>query len=65
MKKKKNIKSKNLPAFYNSQRRLPRIILKKNSLILDYGVSGGGGRYFKFENMLLKLKGFVEPVKTW
>jgi hypothetical protein len=63
MKKKKNIKSKNLPVFYNSQRRLPRII-KKKFIDLDYGVSSGGGRYFKFENKLLKLKGFGEPVKT-
>jgi hypothetical protein len=33
--------------------------------MLDCGVSGGGSRYFKFENMWLKSEGFVEQVKTW
>jgi len=28
--------------------------------MLDCDVSGGGSRYFKFENMWLKSEGFVE-----
>jgi hypothetical protein len=33
--------------------------------MLDCGMPGIGSKYFKFENMWLKSKGFVEQVKTW
>jgi hypothetical protein len=41
-----------------SQRRLPRILLDHFPLMLDCGVSGGGSRYFKSENVV-KIKGFL------
>ena len=33
--------------------------------MLDCGVPCIGSKYFKFENMWLKSKGFEEQVKTW
>jgi hypothetical protein len=34
-------------------------------LLLDYGVVSRRSRYFKFENMWLKPKNFVEQMKIW
>jgi hypothetical protein len=45
------------------QRRLPRLLSNHFPLLLDCDIAVRGGRYFKFENMLLKLKGFVKHVK--
>jgi hypothetical protein len=48
-----------------TQRHLPRILSYHFPLLLDCVALGGGSIYFKFENMWLKSKGFVEQVKLW
>jgi hypothetical protein len=48
-----------------TQRRLPRLLSDHFPLLLDCGVPREGNEYFKFENMWLKLDGFVDQVKSW
>jgi hypothetical protein len=48
-----------------SQRYLPQLLSDHYSLLLDCGVGRRGRRSFKFENMWLQVKGFVEQVKRW
>jgi hypothetical protein len=48
-----------------AQRRLPHLLSDHFPLLLDCGTSRGGSKYFKFENMWLKSKGFVDKVKSW
>jgi hypothetical protein len=47
------------------KRRLPRLFSYHFHLLLDCGVVSRRSQYFKFENMWLKLEGFVEQVKVW
>ncbi len=46
------------------QNLLPRP-LSDHPIILETGRMAGGKRSFKFENMWLKTKGFVNCVKVW
>ncbi len=45
-----------------SQRRLPRVLSDHFPLLLDCGNVVRGRGYFKYENMWLKAKEFVEKV---
>jgi len=45
------------------QSRLPMILSDHFPLLLDCGELLRGRRYFKFDNMWLKTKGFVEKVR--
>jgi hypothetical protein len=45
------------------QKRIPRILLDHFPLLLHCGVAVGSSQYFKFENIWLKSKGFVEQLK--
>ncbi|KAG2706151.1 hypothetical protein I3760_05G090600 [Carya illinoinensis] len=47
------------------QKRLFRLCTDHFPIILDCGGIPGGRRHFKFENMWLKSKGFVELVRQW
>jgi hypothetical protein len=51
--------------FIVSQRRLPRLCSDHFPILLDCDAFLGGKRYFKFENMWIKSKSFVERVKQW
>ncbi|XP_040995666.1 uncharacterized protein LOC121241872 [Juglans microcarpa x Juglans regia] len=48
-----------------SQKRLARVSSDHFPILLDCGGIHRGRRYFKFENMWLKVNGFVEMVSTW
>jgi hypothetical protein len=48
-----------------SQRRLPRLGSDPFPILLDCSDFQGGSRYFKFENIWLKSKGFVDRVRQW
>nr|XP_023884749.1 uncharacterized protein LOC111996948 [Quercus suber] len=48
-----------------SQRVLPRVIFNHCSILVESGVVGRGRGAFKFENMWLKVEGFVEKVQQW
>jgi hypothetical protein len=48
-----------------TQRQLPRLLFDYFLLLLDFGVGSRGRRSFKFENMWLQAKGFVDQAKTW
>jgi hypothetical protein len=56
---------KNNFQMYVSWRLLTRILSDHFQLMLDCGVGSRGRSCFKYENMWLKLEGFVEHVKTW
>ncbi|KAG6731628.1 hypothetical protein I3843_01G131600 [Carya illinoinensis] len=47
------------------QKQLPWLCLDHFPLLLDCGGLQEGWRYFKFENMWLKVEGFVENVSLW
>ncbi|KAG6706733.1 hypothetical protein I3842_07G236000 [Carya illinoinensis] len=47
------------------QKRLPRLCSDHFSILLDCGGLQEGRRYFKFENMWLKVDGFVEKIHSW
>ena len=47
------------------QQVLPRVLLDHCPLLLEAGVVRRGQSAFKFENMWLKVKGFVDRVKQW
>ncbi|KAG6624838.1 hypothetical protein CIPAW_16G055100 [Carya illinoinensis] len=47
------------------QKRLPRLCSEHWLIMLDCGEIQRRRRYFKFENMWLKLEGFVDRVKQW
>ncbi|KAG6625769.1 hypothetical protein CIPAW_15G001500 [Carya illinoinensis] len=47
------------------QKRLPRLCSNHFRILLDCGVLHRGPRYFKFENMWLKSKGFLDRVQKW
>jgi len=49
----------------NCLRREPRICSDHFPILLDCGGFYRGRRHFKFENMWLKSKGFVDRVKQW
>ena len=44
---------------------LPRIIFDHCLLLVETGGVGRGRYAFKFENMWLKVEGFVEKVQQW
>ena len=46
-----------------SQRVLPRVIFDHCPLLVEIGGVGRGRCAFKFENMWLKVEGFVEKVQ--
>ena len=48
-----------------SQRVLPRVIFDHCLLLVEIGGVGRGRCAFKFENMWLKVEGFVEKVQQW
>lgn len=48
-----------------SKRRLPGICSDHFPILLDCGGIPAGSSYFKYENMWLKVEGFVEKVKLW
>ena len=48
-----------------SQRVLPRVIFDHCPLLVEIGGVGRGRCAFKFENMWLKVEGFVEKVQQW
>ena len=48
-----------------SQRVLPHVISYHCSILVESGVVGRGCCAFKFENMWLKVEGFVEKVQQW
>ena len=48
-----------------SQRVLPRVLLDHCPFLLEVGVVRYGRSAFKFENIWLKVKGFVDRVKQW
>jgi len=48
-----------------SQRVLPRVISDHCPILVESSVVGRGHGAFKFENMWLKVKGFVEKVQQW
>ena len=48
-----------------TQRPLPRVILDHCPLLVKAGVMSRGKTSFKFENMWLKVKGFVDLVRGW
>jgi endonuclease/exonuclease/phosphatase family metal-dependent hydrolase len=48
-----------------SQKRLPRVLSDHFPKMLECGVFQRGARPFRFENMWLKVVGFVEKVKGW
>ena len=48
-----------------SQRVLPRVISDHCLILVESGVVGRGRGAFKFENMWLKVEGFVEKVQQW
>jgi hypothetical protein len=48
-----------------SQKRLSRLYSNHFPILLDCGGVPRGSRPFKFENMWLKVKGFVGLVKQW
>ena len=47
------------------QKRLPCLCLDHFPVLLDTGEVSRGRRPFKFENMWLKVEGFVDLVKQW
>ena len=47
------------------QQVLPRVLSDHCPLLLEAGVVWRGQSAFKFENMWLKVKGFVDRVKQW
>jgi hypothetical protein len=47
------------------QKRLPCLCLDHFPILLDMGDVSRGRRPFKFENMWLKVEGFVDLVKQW
>jgi exonuclease III len=48
-----------------NQRRLPRLLSDHYPIILDCGRIVGGRSPFRFENMWLKVDGFVDRVRGW
>jgi hypothetical protein len=48
-----------------NQRRLPRLLSDHFPILLDCGSINGGKSPFRFENMWLKVEGFVERVRGW
>jgi hypothetical protein len=47
------------------QRRLPRLYSDHFPILLDSGLFGGGKKPFIFENMWLKVEGFVDRIREW
>jgi exonuclease III len=48
-----------------NQRRLPRLLSDHFPIVLDFGHLNGGKSPFFFENMWLKVDGFVNRIKAW
>jgi hypothetical protein len=48
-----------------NQHRLPRLLSDHFPIRLDWGRIVGGKSLFRFENMWLKVEGFVDRVKDW
>ena len=44
---------------------LPRPLSKHSPILLDYGRERRDKRPFRFENMWLKVEGFMEKIKKW
>ena len=48
-----------------NQQRLPRVLSDHFPILLNCGQIIGGKRPFRFENMWLKVEGFVDKVQSW